>query len=147
MTRKNVSNRIRIMPSGHWDWPIPTKFSQGWKIGNTVYVGGQVSQSADGVVLHPGDIEAQIQTVFENIRSVLREVGGDLEDIVKLNTYYVYDGHDTDEFYKKMTRVRMAYLADAGPAATAVRVAGLALDGLVVEIEAIAVLTEMDTKS
>jgi 2-iminobutanoate/2-iminopropanoate deaminase len=130
------------MPKGHWDWPLATTFSQGWKIGNLVFVGGQVSQDGDGVVLHPYDIEAQIHQVFGNIRAVLREAGADLSDIVKLNTYYVADvqGPALDEFYKSMTRVRMEYLADPGPAATAVRVAGLALEGLVVEIEAIAVV-------
>ncbi len=133
-------DRVRIMPAGHWDWPLPTKFSQGWKIGDTVYVGGQVCQDEHGVVLHPFDIDAQIRVVFENIRTVLQEVGGDLDDIVKLNTYYVYDGPDPNEFYKRMTSVRMEYLGDPGPAATAVRVAGLALDGLVIEIDAAAVL-------
>lgn len=139
------TDRVRIMPSGHWDWPLPTKFSQGWRIGDTVYVGGQVSQDEHGVVLHPNDIEAQIRVVFENIRIVLREAGGDLDDIVKLNTYYVYDEPDPDEFYKQMTRVRMEYLADEGPAATAVRVAGLALEGLVIEIDAVAILRSDQT--
>ncbi|MCU1459148.1 MAG: hypothetical protein JWL73_3240 [Actinomycetia bacterium] len=134
------SEKIRIMPAGHWDWPLSVTLSQGWKIGPWVFVGGQVCQDADGVVLHPGDIAAQIRVVFENIRAVLREAGGDLADIVKLNTYYVYDGppEGNDEFYKMMTAVRMEYIADPGPAATAVRVAGLALLGLEIEIEALA---------
>jgi enamine deaminase RidA (YjgF/YER057c/UK114 family) len=136
--------KTRIMPEGHWDWPLSVTLSQGWKIGPWVFVGGQVAQDADGVVLHPGDIAAQIRVVFENIRAVLVEAGGDLADIVKLNTYYVYDGppEGNDEFYKMMTRVRMEYIADPGPAATAVRVAGLALLGLEVEIEAIAYIDE-----
>ena len=135
-----MTDRVRIMPAGHWDWPLPTKFSQGWKIGDTVYVGGQVCQDEQGVVLHPFDIEAQIRVVYENIRTVLQEVGGDLSDIVKLNTYYVYDGppEGADEYYKSMTRVRLGYLADPGPAGTAVRVAGLALHGLMIEIDATA---------
>lgn len=136
--------KTRIMPQGHWDWPLSVTLSQGWKIGPWVFVGGQVCQDADGVVLHPGDISAQIRVVFENIRAVLVEAGGDLADIVKLNTYYVYDGppDGNDEFYKMMTKVRMEYIADPGPAATAVRVAGLALLGLEVEIEAIAHIPE-----
>ncbi len=40
--------KIRIMPDEFWDWPLPTTFSQGWRIGNLVFVGGQVSQAADG---------------------------------------------------------------------------------------------------
>ena len=135
-----AEEKVRIMPAGHWDWPLPVTLSQGWKIGPWVTVGGQVSQDADGVVLHPFDIDAQIHEVFANIRTVLQEVGGDLSDIVKLNTYYVYDGppEGADEYYKSMTRVRLGYLADPGPAGTAVRVAGLALHGLMIEIDATA---------
>jgi enamine deaminase RidA (YjgF/YER057c/UK114 family) len=39
-----------------------------------------------------------------------------------------------------MTRIRLEFLADPGPAATAVRVAGLVYDGLLIEAEAIAYL-------
>ena len=130
------------MPEGFWDWPLPTTFSQGWKVGDLVFVGGQVSQTPDGEVLHPHDMEAQIEEVFGNIRIVLRSADADLSDIVKLNTYWVHDGDDQDEFYKYMTEVRHRYLPDPGPAATAVRVAGLAVEGLVIEIEAIAVVPD-----
>ena len=41
-----------------------------------------------------------------------------------------------------MTHVRNQYIPDPGPAATAVRVAGLAYDGLVIEVEAIAIVDE-----
>ena len=133
-------DKTRIMPDGFWDWPLPTTFSQGWKVGDLVFTGGQVSQTPEGTALHPYDIEAQIEEVFKNIRMVLQEVGADLADIVKLNTYWVHDGDDQAEFYKHMTEIRHRYLADPGPAATAVRVAGLAVDGLLIEIEAIAVV-------
>ena len=146
-------DKQRIMPEGFWDWPLPTTFSQGWRVGNLVFVGGQVSQTPDGEPLHPFDIEAQIGVVFDNIRTVLNEAGADLSDIIKLNTYWVHDGDDQDEFYKHMgggpvlrsprsTEVRHRYLPDPGPAATAVRVAGLALEGLLIEIEAIALIPD-----
>lgn len=135
-------DKTRIMPEGFWDWPLPTTFSQGWRVGNLVFVGGQVSQTPDGEVLHPYDMEAQIGEVFGNIRTVLRSAGAELADIVKLNTYWVHDGDDQDEFYKYMTEIRHRYLADPGPAATAVRVAGLAVGGLVIEIEAVAVVPD-----
>jgi len=43
------------------------------------------------------------RTIVANIRKVLNEVGADRTDIVKLNTYWVHDGDDQDEFYKHMT--------------------------------------------
>ena len=54
--------KSRIMPPGHWDWPLPTTFSQGWRVGNLIFVGGQISQSPDGTVRHPYDIERQIES-------------------------------------------------------------------------------------
>jgi enamine deaminase RidA (YjgF/YER057c/UK114 family) len=134
--------RVRIMPEGHWDWTIPTPFSQGWKVGNIVFVGGQVSADGAGKIVGVGDIATQTRNTFENIRAVLREVGGDLDDIVKLNTYYKFDGTgpEEDEFWKEMTKVRLEYLPDPGPAATAVRVVGFAFEHTLIEIEAIAVL-------
>ncbi len=134
--------RMRIMPKGHWDWPIPVPFSQGWRVGDMVFVGGQVSADERGRPIAPNDIETQTRNVFEYIRTILREAGADMKDIVKLNTYYVDDstGEGSREFWEKMTRVRMEYLSDPGPCGTAVKVPMLAIDGLVIEVEAIAVV-------
>ena len=84
--------KTRLMPKDHWDWSIPTPFSQGWKAGNLIFVGGQISGDSKGRAVSPGDITAQIRNTFENIRRVLKEAGADMSDIVKLNTYYQFDG-------------------------------------------------------
>ena len=133
-------NKVRIMPKGHWNWSMPVPFSQGWKVGHLIFVGGQISTDRHGRTIAAGDIATQTRNVFEHIRRVLREAGADLKDIVKLNTYYQFDGegHAITEFWEQMTRVRLEYLAEPGPAATAVRVAGFACEGLLIEIEAIA---------
>ena len=133
----------RIMPEDHqWDWSMPVSFSQGWKVDNTVFVGGQVSADKDGTAIGVGDIELQTRNTFENIGRVLRDAGADFSDIVKLNTYYVFDGppEELKPFWEKMTRVRMEFLPVPGPAGTAVRVAGLAYPDLLNEVEAIAVI-------
>jgi enamine deaminase RidA (YjgF/YER057c/UK114 family) len=134
--------RQRLMPAGHWDWHMPTPFSQGWRVGNLVFVGGQLSADEHGNVLGEGDIEAQTRNVFENISRVLAEAGADWSDVVKLNTYYVCaeTGDAVQEFWSKMTAVRLDYLPDPGPVGTAVRVAGLMYDGFLIEAEVTAVL-------
>jgi 2-iminobutanoate/2-iminopropanoate deaminase len=131
-------------PDHPWDWSIPVPFQQGWKVGNLLFVGGQVSADREGNVVGDGDIAVQTRNVFEAIKKVVEDAGGTLADLVRLNTYYVFDGPDAEAkgFWEDMTRVRMEYLADPGPAATAVRVAGLAFPGLLIEIEAIAALRE-----
>jgi 2-iminobutanoate/2-iminopropanoate deaminase len=137
-------SKVRIMPKNHWDWSMPTPFSQGWKVGNLIFVGGQISADENGKTIGVGDIELQTRNVFENIRKVLNEAGADMEDIVKFNTYYTYDGDDVTDFWEKMTKVRLEYLADPGPAGTAVRVNGFAYEDLLIEIEAIAVIKEKE---
>ena len=136
--------KTRIMPKGHWYWSMPVPFSQGWKVGNMIFVGGQISADEKGNPIAPNDMEAQTRNVFENVRAVVREVGADMKDIGKLNTYYVDDstGEGSREFWEKMTRVRMEYIPEPGPSATAVKVSGLAYDGLVIEVEAIAIVEE-----
>ena len=139
-----MSDRERLMPDVGWDWSIPVPFSQGWRVGDLVFVGGQISADKSGTVVGEGDIEVQTRNVFESITTVLRSAGAEWPDVVKLNTYYVFDGDETQsrDFWEKMTRVRLKYLSDPGPAATAVRVSGLAYPGLLIEVEAIAVLSE-----
>jgi len=133
----------RIMPEDHqWDWSMPVSFSQGWKVGNFVFVGGQVSADRHGNAVGVGDIEIQTRNTFENIGRVLRDAGAKWTDLVKLNTYYVFDGAPEHliGYWEKMTRVRMEFLPTPGPAGTAVRVAGLAYPDLLIEVEAIAII-------
>jgi enamine deaminase RidA (YjgF/YER057c/UK114 family) len=135
-------DRVRIMPRPHWDWSIPVPLTQGWRVGNLLFVGGQVSMDEKGQVIGPGDIETQTRTVFQYITNVLREAGAEWKHVVKLNTYYDFEGEGEElrEFWEKMTRVRLEFLPDPGPVGTAVRT-GLAYKGLMIEADAIAVIT------
>jgi 2-iminobutanoate/2-iminopropanoate deaminase len=137
-------DKQRLMPRGHWNWSMPVPFSQGWRVGSLVFVGGQISADEHGRTIGVGDIEAQTRNVFENIRRVLREAGAEMRDIVKINTFYVFDGagDELTRFWERMTRVRMEFFEEPGPCGTGVRVAGLAYPDLLIEVEAIAVLPE-----
>jgi 2-iminobutanoate/2-iminopropanoate deaminase len=136
--------RQRLMPAGHWDWHVPTPFSQGWRIGSMVFVGGQLSLDEQGEVIGHGDIEVQTRNVFENVTRVLQDAGATWDDVVKMNTFYVYDGDPSgaQDFWTTMTNVRMQYLPDPGPCGTGVRVNGLMYDGLLIEVEVIAVIDD-----
>ena len=135
--------KTRLMPKDHWDWSMPTPFSQGWRVGNLIFVGGQISADQRGRTISPGDITAQTRATFENINRVLKEAGADMTNVVKLNTYYQFDGEGpaVTDFWEQMTKVRLEYLPDPGPAGTAVRVNGFAYEDLLIEIEAIASIT------
>ena len=130
----------RLTPEGHWDWSMPVPFSQGWKCGDFIFVGGQISADAEGRTIGVGDIEFQTRRVFENIRAVLNEADADMRDVVKFNTYYSFDGEGDEirDFWERMTKVRLEFFEEPGPVGTAIRVAGFAYPGLLIEVEAVA---------
>lgn len=138
--------KVRIMPDNHWNWSMPVPFSQGWKVGNLIFVGGQISADENSNTIGVGDIEVQTRNCFENIRKVLNEVGADMKDIVKLNTYYVFEGDESEatDFWEKMTKVRMEYIKEPGPVGTAIRISGFAFKDLLIEVEAIAVVGDSE---
>lgn len=140
-------DKQRLMPAGHWNWSMPVPFSQGWRVGDLVFIGGQISADGQGRTIGAGNIEVQTRNVFNNIRRVLREAGGEMSDIVKINTFYVFDGkgEELTAFWERMTRVRMEFFEEPGPCGTGVRVAGLAYPDLLIEVEAIAVLSTTNT--
>ena len=76
------------------------------------------------------------------LRSEFIVIGRSYDTVVKMNTYYCFDGTgaEVQEFWEKMTRVRLKYLPDPGPVGTAIRVAGLMYDGFLIEVDVIAVI-------
>lgn len=123
-----------------WDWRETTPFSRCVVIGDQVFVSGQQTLSSSGAVLNEGYIAEQTRNVFENMKSSLEQLGLGLENLVRLNTYYVFDGADDEatKYWEDMTRVRLEYFPDPGPAATAVRIKGMPYAGQLIQIEGIA---------
>ena len=64
--------RVRLMPKEHWDWPIPGPFTQGWQVGDYVFVGGQISADRAFHILGQHDLEVQSRNISDNIDAVLR---------------------------------------------------------------------------
>ena len=100
-----------------------------------MFVSGQGSISPDGGLVGEGDIEAQATRVFENLRTVLERSGCGLDAVVKLTIYL------TDiTTLRDVMRIKEGFLPGPHPAATAIGVAGLALPGMMIEVEAIAAM-------
>ena len=134
-------NKQRLQPDNHWDWSIPnSQFTQGWRIGNLAFIGGQIS--ADNKARAVGkDMATQTRNVFRFIRSTLREAGLEETDVVKLYIYY-YAPEDWAEIAETRATIRdvqREFYPEPGPASTAVRVSGFAFEDLLIEIEAMAV--------
>lgn len=104
--------------------------------GRPVYIAGQVAFGPTGALVGPGDMRAQARQVFENLQAALGSVGAGFEQVVKLTVYLV----DATQM-PAVREVRDRYVDTARPpASTAVEVGRLALDGLLLEIEAVAIL-------
>ena len=104
-------------------------------MGRLVFLSGQVALDAEGQVLAPGDVTRQAEIACERLSSLMAAAGGSLADVVKLTVFL------TDmRFREAFAAVRDRFFPPPFPASTLVQVAGLAAPGLLVEVEAIAVL-------
>ena len=123
-----------------WHWRIKSPFAQTVVVGDQVFISGQQTLDSNGTVLNPGDIAVQTRNVFENMKKSLAVMDLELSDLVRLNTYYVFEGDDTaaTAYWEDMTRVRLEYFPDPGPAATAVRAKGMPYEGQLIQIEGVA---------
>jgi 2-iminobutanoate/2-iminopropanoate deaminase len=95
-----------------------------------IFVSGQGSHDLSA------DVETQIRQIFERIASVLQEAGGSMENVTMIRSYFVNMDRDLAAFRK----VRKEFLVEPYPASTAIGVTALAMPGLQIEIEAVAVL-------
>jgi enamine deaminase RidA (YjgF/YER057c/UK114 family) len=101
-----------------------------------IFVSGQVAIDKEGKLVGPGDLKTQIRQASANLKAALEAAGATPADIVKTNTYIVnYKQSD----YSAMREARGELFPDGEPpASTLVGVTSLAVDGLMVEMEAIA---------
>ena len=95
-------------------------YSQAVKVGNTVYLSGQIPLVPETMEMIEGDIEAQIRRVFDNLSAVAAAAGGSLSDIAKLNIFLTDLGN-----FVKVNEVMAEYFQQPYPARAAVEVAGL----------------------
>ncbi len=105
----------------------------------TVYVGGQNAVDASGNIVGKGDLRAQAEQVFKNLEIALAAGGARLEHVVKWNIYVV-QGQPLQpgfEAFQKAWGNR-----PNPPVITGVYVFGLANPEFLIEMDAVAVVTE-----
>ena len=109
-------------------------YSQAIKANGFVFVSGQLSLRPGEKDLVPGDIKAQTQQVFSNLRAILEEAGSSLDRLVKTTVFL----QNLDDF-AGMNEIYAAQVGSTPPARSTVEVAKLP-SGALVEIEAIALV-------
>ncbi len=115
-------------------------YSQAVKVGDTVYLSGQISFDPATMELVTSNMHAQITRVFENLKAVAVASGGSLADVVKLNVYLT----DLANF-PLVNEVMAGYFREPYPARAAVGVSALP-KGAGVEMDAVMVLSGTPAK-
>ncbi len=111
-------------------------FSRAIRVGRTVHVAGTTATDQEGRVLAKGNAAEQTRIVIQRIERALKEVGGSLEDIVRTRMYVVNE----NDCYRVMKSHGVAF-KEILPASTLVVVRSLVDPEMLVEIEAIAVIS------
>ncbi len=106
-------------------------YSQAVKVGNTVYLSGQIPLIPETMELIEGDMRAQITQVFDNLTAVATAAGGSLADISKLNIFLTDLSH-----FPLVNEIMANYFSEPYPARAAIGVASLP-KGALVEMDAI----------
>lgn len=109
-------------------------YSDAVRAGDTIWVSGQAAVDAQGNLVGRGDVVAQTRQVLENMKTALAAAGASLDDVVKV-TVYLADCADRP----KVNEVRKAYFGRNQPASTLIGISQFAIEGMRVEIEAVAV--------
>jgi len=109
-------------------------YSQAVRVGDTVYLSGQIPLDPGTMTLVGGGIDAEIRRVFDNLAAVAAAAGGSLADCVKLTVYLTSLDH-----FPRVNEIMAEYFAAPYPARAAVGVAALPR-GAQVEIEGVMVL-------
>ena len=107
--------------------------------GKMIFISGQVSFNEKAELIGKGDLRAQTTQTFENLRTALKAAGADFKDVVKMNYYVV--GLRLEEV-AIIREIRNKFLpVENPPASTLVGVEALVIRDLLIEIEAVAVIS------
>jgi enamine deaminase RidA (YjgF/YER057c/UK114 family) len=106
--------------------------------GKVIWLAGQVGQNAKGELVGKGDLKAQLNQAWQNVKTALAASGATFGDVVKITTYVK---NYTPAMRNDLRETRLRFMGTSQPpAATLVGVQSLASEDFLVEIEATAVL-------
>lgn len=121
--------------------PVPRGFNHGVLVsgGRLLFLAGQDASDANGRIVAPGDLAAQLDQVLRNLQAVVEAAGGTLQNVVKL-TIFVRDRDAYVANLKPLGEVFRSYFGGYYPAMALFEVSGFFQQEALIEIEGIAVL-------
>ena len=124
-----------VLPEG---WDPPVGYSNGYRVGNVLFVAGQVAWDERGQLVGRGDLSLQFAQALRNVRAVLDAAGCACERVGRV-TVYVTDRHAYLSARREIGRAWREVFGRHYPAMSLLQVAALLEEGALVEIEATAV--------
>jgi len=129
MARKTIQPKTLSDPRPRYSQGIVTTS------GKLLFIAGQTASDAQGKVVGKGNIKAQTEQVYANLKAVLKAAGGTIDNLVMTTTYIV------DRKYREgYNEVRRQQYKKNPPTSTLVIVKGLAHPDYLIEISGIAVI-------
>ena len=118
--------------------PFSQGIASGVRVGQAIYLSGQVSLDASGALVGEGDLIAQIRQAYANVLEVLEKFGATMDAIVD-ETWFVTDMEAVmGDLAGTFGARREAYGAEPQVTQTLIQISGLGVPGLLVEIKCIA---------
>lgn len=115
--------------------PRPGSYSNCKRVGDHVYISGQVAWDKDMKPLGGNDCYEQAKIVFSYIKALMEAAGGKMDDVVKV-TMFTTDMRHQPQIWK----ARKEFFTGDFPCSTLVQVTALFLPELLIEIEAVGVI-------
>ncbi len=120
-------------------WEKEYGYSQAVKVGDTIYLSGQVSHDDQGNILGEGNMEVQMRAAYANIKKVLAQYGATMDNVVDEILFVT----DIDAAFP--ARVKMKQEVFSGVpvlGSTIVQIQRLAFPQLMVEIKCVAKIVD-----
>jgi len=131
MERENINLNEELYKRKGYTW------SDAVKKGKIIMISGIVSVDERHHPLHPGDLEAQMREIYEQIKKLLEKAGATFDDVIKTVDYITPQALPE---YAKTAQIRREYFKGNFSAATGIVVNRLLHPDWLIEIDAIAVL-------
>jgi len=130
----SASKRQSINPPAYQPISDLYHLSQAVRVGNMIWLSGQTG--VDATMTPAKGVEAQSRLAFQHVKTLLEAAGATMADIVELTIYHTDIGAEVEQFLK----VKDEFIPAPYPAVTGIRVAGLALPDLLLELRIVAVV-------
>ena len=118
-------------------WEKEYGYSQAVKVGDTIYVSGQVSHDDEGKIVGRGDMEAQMRQAYANIQKMLEQYGATMDNVID-EVLFV---RDMNTAFTAAVKCRQeVFSGQPVVASTIVQIQRLAFPDLMIEIKCVAKL-------